>query len=133
MFTPYHNAREFKVKGFYYLANGNWDGAWKGLPKDVIIMNWYAKVPEAMKFFSDLGYQQVMCGYYDGTSTAKMKNNIGGWMKVSEGVPNMLGFMYTTWRKNFTNLKEYFQLVDTYDAWGRGGKPTAEKEPGVTE
>jgi len=133
MFTPYHNAREFKVKGYYYLVNGNWDGSWKGLPKDVIIMNWYAKEPEALKFFSDQGRQQVMCGYYDGTSTAKMKNNIAGWMKVSAGVPKVVGFMYTTWQRNYKNLKEYFELVDTYDTWGRGDKPTAENRPGVTE
>ena len=133
MFSPFHNAREFKVKGYYYLVNGNWDGAWEGLPKDVIIMNWYSPKVDGMKFFADRGHAQVVCGYYDGTSTDKMKNNIANWMKVSDGVPNVLGFMYTTWRKNYKDLKEYFELVDTYSQWGKASKAVAGKEPGVTE
>jgi len=132
MFTPFHNARPFKAKGFYYLVNGNWDESWEGLPKDVIIMNWYSPDQNNMKFFAERGHHQVLCGYYDGTSTAKMKTNIGNWMKVSEGVPNVLGFMYTTWRNDYKNLKEYFALVDTYNEWGQGGGKTgAEPEPGV--
>jgi hypothetical protein len=130
MFSPYHNARP---SGYYFLVNGNWDGSWKGLPKDVIIMNWYSPRPEGLKFFSDSGHSQVICGYYDGTSTARMKNNIAGWMEASGGIPNVLGFMYTTWRDNHRNLKEYFELLDSYGVWGKGGKPAPAKEPGVTE
>jgi hypothetical protein len=133
MFTPYHNARPFSEKGYYYLVNGNWDGSWEGLPKDVVIMNWYSPKPEGMKFFADRGHQQVICGYYDGRSTAQMKNNIANWMKVSQGVPNVLGFMYTTWRSDYKQLKEYFQLLDAYAQWGQATTTKTEKEPGVAE
>ncbi len=133
MFTPLHNARPFSTKGYYYLVNGNWDGAWEGLPKDVIIMNWYSPTAEGIKFFADRGNPQVLCGYYDGTSTDAMKKNITNWMKVSQGQPQMQGFMYTTWRRNYKNLKEYFQLVDTYDQWGKGAQAAPEKEPGVAQ
>ena len=62
-----------------------------------------------------------------------MKKNITNWMKVSQGQPQMQGFMYTTWRRNYKNLKEYFQLVDTYDQWGKGAQAAPEKEPGVAQ
>jgi len=128
MFTPFHNAHPFKDKGFYYLVNGNWDGSWEGLPKDVVIMNWYSPSQDNMKFFAERGHQQVLCGFYDGTSTLEMKRNIGTWMKVSEGSPNVRGFMYTTWHNNYRDLKAYFYLVDTYEQWGKGA---AAREPGA--
>lgn len=133
MFSPLHNARPFSSKGYYYLVNGNWDGAWEGLSKDVIIMNWYAPTAECIKFFADRGNAQVLCGYYDGTSTDAMKKNITNWMKVTEGQPQMLGLMYTTWKRNYKNLKEYFQLVDTYATWGKGGEIKPVAEPGVAQ
>jgi len=121
MFTPHHNARPFKtekkVNGYYYLVNGNWDGSWEGMPKDVIILNWYSPTREGMTFFSDRGHKQIMCGYYDQRNTAGLKKNIHQWQTVSEGVPNVLGYMYTTWGRRYTLMKEYFELVNTHDAW----------------
>ena len=119
MFTPYHNARPFENKGYYYLVNGNWDGSWEGLPKDVIILNWYSPDAKGTKFFADRGNPQILCGYYDGKSEKDMKNNIAKWMTVSEGVPGILGFMYTTWHSDYSNLDKYFKLVDTYKEWGQ--------------
>ena len=56
MFTPYHNAYSMEAqKKYYYLVNGNWDGSWEGLPKDVIILNWYSPTPDGVKFFADRG------------------------------------------------------------------------------
>jgi len=46
-----------------------------------------------------------------------MKKNVNRWMTVSKGVPDVLGFMYTTWRREYAHMKEYFQLVDTYTEW----------------
>jgi len=117
MFTPLHNARPFEKKGYYYLVNGNWDGAWEGMPKDVIILNWYAPTRASMTFFSDRGHKQILCGYYDKRNTAGLKQNIHKWQTVAEGVPNVLGYMYTTWGKRYQFMKEYFDLVDTYDKW----------------
>jgi hypothetical protein len=45
-----------------------------------------------------------------------MKVNIREWMAMAQGVPGVLGVMYTTWGSNYSNLKEYFQLLDTYNA-----------------
>ncbi len=132
MFTPHHNARPFEArKQYYYLVNGNWDGAWEGLPADVIVMNWYSPKPEGLRFFADRGNRQVICGFYDARDTERLKNNIANWKRVSRGVPGVMGFMYTTWHKNFKFLAEYFELLDSYHLWGEvlEGKPEA--EPGV--
>ncbi|HTL53662.1 MAG TPA: hypothetical protein VL860_13890 [Planctomycetota bacterium] len=131
MFTPFHNARAFDKSGYYYLVNGNWDGSWEGLPKDVIIMNWYAPTPDGVKFFAEKGYQQVFCGYYDARKTEQMQNNINNWKKVSEGQPGVLGFMYTTWSHNYKNLQEYFQLVDAAKSAAKPADAKPEAEPGV--
>ena len=115
MYTPLHNARPFSTKNaYYYLVNGNWDGAWDALPSDVIVMNWYAATKDSIKWFADRGNKQVLCGYYD---TTDLKANIRKWMEVSEGSPGVIGMMYTTWRRNFEPLAEFFQLVKDYPAW----------------
>ena len=117
MLTPYHNARPFTEKGYYWMVNGNWDGSWEGLPKDVIIQDWYAPGIPAFKFFADRGHRQVMCGYYDVKTTDDLKANIHKWMTVSKDSPGVLGLMYTTWKSNYKYMKEYFQLADTYSEW----------------
>jgi hypothetical protein len=116
MFTPFHNAG--KNKENYYLVKGNWYGSWEGLPKDVIILNWYAPKAEGITFFSDRGHQQVLCGFYDAARTDQMKKNIDHWMTVSKGAPGILGFMYTTFANNYRSMDEYFKLLDTYAEWG---------------
>jgi hypothetical protein len=115
MFTPFHNARPFDdKKGFYYLVNGNWDGSWEGLPKDVVIMNWHSPDEKNVKFFADRGHRQVLCGYYDAGDTDAMRENVARWMLVSKDVKGIQGMMFTTWRWNYSELGEYFKLVNAY-------------------
>ena len=98
MFDPYHNAREQ-----FYLANGSLKGSWKGLPKDVVIMNWNGeKMAESLKWFAERGHAQIIAGYYDSGI-----ENFKHWDAAAKGVPNVRGFMYTTWRGDFTRLEEF--------------------------
>ncbi len=118
MFTPYHNASPFEKRNeYYYLTNGNWDGAWEGLPKEVIVMNWYAREKEALAFFAERGNAQVLCGYYDAQNEERLKRNVSRWLTLSEGTPNVLGMMYTTWERNYKDMKHFFELVETFDTW----------------
>jgi len=64
-----------------------------------------------------------MAGYYDGD----MKRNIERWMRVSEGVPNVVGMMYTTWKDNFEDMPEFFRLLKTYDEWREEIPPRPER------
>jgi hypothetical protein len=135
MFTPYHNARPFqegkKVNGYYWLANGNWDGAWEGLGKDIIVMNWYSPDDRTPKFFAERGHKQVLCGYYDVKTADDMKKNIHKWVQATRGVPDVLGFMYTTWKRRVEPQAEYFKLLDTYDQWSASMPATAGAAPGA--
>lgn len=101
VFDPHHNA----VKGPYYLVNGSWEGSWEGLTKDVIIANWNGgkKSAESLKFFADRGHEQLIAGYYDVSDLS----NFNEWDKARQGIPNVTGFMYTTWGANY-------KLMDTY-------------------
>ena len=110
MFDPTHNARPFAKRGYYYLVNGNWDGGWEGLPSDVIIMNWNGteNVAESLRWFAGRGHRQIMAGYYDGDP----KQNLDMWLKASDGVPNVIGMMYTTWRHDYEKMPAFFNMYD---------------------
>ena len=47
----------------------------------------------------------------------QMKDNIGRWLNFSAGQRGIQGFMYTTWTRNYKNLKPYFDLLDGSDKW----------------
>ncbi len=127
MYTPFHNARPADKAGPYYYVNGDWTGAWEGLPKDIIIMNWYSPTSQNVKWFADRGHEQVLCGYYDVSGTDGLKKNILQWMKVTEGSPRIDGIMYTTWKNNYSNMAEFFKLVDEYPSWA--ASTTGEAQP----
>ena len=110
MLTPTHNARKVDGPG-YYLCNGDFDKAWEGLRSDIVIANWTAN-PAGLKFFAERGHKQVMCGYYDGPP----QPNIDSWMRASEGVPGVMAMMYTTWSKNYSDLAEFFGIMDEVGA-----------------
>jgi len=113
MFTPHHNAYPFSARNrYYYLVNGNWDGSWEGLPKEVVVVNWSAD-REGMMWFAGRGHRQIMAGYYDSDPAA----NISAWMEASNGVPGVIGMMYTTWRQNYGDMPEFFRLLKDYPNW----------------
>ena len=89
MFDPKHNAYSFdERKQFYCLVNGNWNGSWEGLPKDVVVMNWNGtdRAAASLKWFAGLGYKQVIAGYYDGNPA----DNVAHWMTAARGVPDII-------------------------------------------
>jgi hypothetical protein len=102
MFDPFHNA----VKGPYYLVNGPWTGSWEGLGKEVVIVNWnYGKRGESLKFFADRGHHQVIAAYYDGPME-QTKN----WVESARKVTGVEGFMYTTWRGDYSKVEEFAKV-----------------------
>jgi hypothetical protein len=98
MFDPHHNA----VPGPYYLVNGPWTGAWEGLEKDVVIVNWnYGKRDESLNFFAYRGHRQVVAGYYDGGQDTKK------WVASAGKVKGVVGYMYTTWRGDYSKIEAF--------------------------
>jgi hypothetical protein len=103
MFDPHHNA----VAGPYYLVHGPWTGSWEGLDKSVTIVNWnYGKRDESLKFFADRGHRQVIAGFYDGPLDRDRN-----WLASSKKVSGVVGFMYTTWRGDYSKIEEYARVV----------------------
>jgi hypothetical protein len=110
LFDPFHNAKNDGKR--YYLVKGisPWYGAWTGLDKDVIIMNWHGPFDgnqhAALKFFSDLGNRQILSGYYD-----KPIEPFRQRLDDASHYPGVIGSMYTTWTSNFTLMEPFAQLM----------------------
>jgi hypothetical protein len=108
MFYPTHNAHK---TGRYYLVKGEgpWYGSWKGLPKDVVIVNWNSQKnvrAESLRHFADLGHKQILAGYYDGDP-----KRIGDWLSDAASVGGVIGVMYTTWRQNYGDLERFAEQL----------------------
>jgi len=105
MFTPFHNASKGDGPG-YYLVNGWWYGSWEGLPKEVVIMNWSGG-KEGLQFFAGRGHSQMIAGYYDGNPVESVRS----WTQKVQGVPDIIGMMYTTWQNRYNDMPAFFQAL----------------------
>ena len=69
----------------------------------MIIVNWnFGKRDESLKFFADRGHRQLVAGYYD-APLADAK----AWVASAGKVKGIVGYMYTTWRGDFTKLEAF--------------------------
>ncbi len=108
MFDPHHNSVDD-----YYLVNGSLRQSWAGLDKQVAIVNWnYGKRVASLRFFADRGHAQVIAGYYD-----EGPEQIGRWLEsIRENkIPGVVGVMYTTWQRNYDDLKAFAAVVDRFE------------------
>lgn len=102
MFDPFHNA----VEGPYYLVNGPWASSWEGLDPSVIILNWnHGKRDQSLKFFADRGNRQILCGFYD-NDLSEWKQ----WLDSGKNVKGIVGYMYTTWKRDYSKLEEFAKM-----------------------
>jgi hypothetical protein len=104
MFDPYHNARK---TGRYYLVAGDgpWYGSWRGLDKDLIVVNWNSGQDtrrDSLRHFAELGHKQILAGYYDGPV-----GRIRGWLEDARQVSGVTGVMYTTWQHRYDDLEQF--------------------------
>ena len=107
MFDPMHNAVEH-----YYAVNGSLAGSWKGLDKDIGIVNWNGGLKgRNCQFFADLGLRQILSGYYDSDEDG---SGIAEWLRNTKDVPGIAGAMYTTWENKYSALRPWAQ-----QAWGK--------------
>ncbi len=100
MFDPMHNA----VDNFY-AVNGTLAGSWKGLDKDVGIVNWHGGLEgKNCRFFAELGLQQILSGYYDSDENG---DAIARWQTNTRDVPGIVGAMYTTWEDRYDAMETW--------------------------
>ncbi len=103
MFDPFHNA----VKD-YYLVKGSLEGSWEGLDPSVEVMNWnFGKRAESLEFFAKRGNSQVIAGFYDGSVA-----DVSAWLDAAAKVKGVKGFMYTTWRNDYSKLEEVAGILE---------------------
>jgi hypothetical protein len=106
MFDPMHNAVDR-----YYAVNGTFKESWKGLDKDVGIVNWHGGLKgKNCQFFADLGLKQILSGYYDHDDSGSA---ITEWISNTKNVPGIVGTMYTTWEDKYDAMDTWAQK-----AWG---------------
>ena len=108
MFDPYHNAGK---NGYDYLVRDKdpWYGGWETLDRDVIILNWNsdpAKRVDSMKWFASRGHKQILAGFYDAPP-----ENFIPWMKDAAKIDGIVGMMYTTWGRDFTQLDRFAKVA----------------------
>jgi hypothetical protein len=109
MFDPMHNAVDH-----YYAVNGSLKGSWKGLDRDVGIVNWHGGLMgKNCRFFADRGLRQILSGYYDSDEDGAA---IATWIENTKGVPGIVGAMYTTWEDKYEAMDAWAEK-----AWS-GGK-----------
>lgn len=102
MFDPMHNAVDQ-----YYAVDGSLVGSWKGLDKDVGIVNWHVGLQgKNAQFFADLGLKQILSGYYDSDENG---DGIAQTLANTRQVTGVTGAMYTTWEDRY----------DAMDAWAK--------------
>jgi hypothetical protein len=103
MFDPYHNA----LRSGGALVNGSLLNSWAGLPPEVAVVNWDRVRPaESLKWFAELGHPQILAGYFDEGAASWQR-----WQEARQGVPGVGGFMYTTWRGDYSQLESYGKLL----------------------
>ena len=110
MFDSHHNADR---RGHYYLASGDFYGAWEHIPKDLVIACWYhERRRESLGHFSSLGYRTFACGYYDRDDL----DNDRTWLEALDQTPGAAGIMYTTWSGKYGLLEDFGDLVSGHPA-----------------
>ena len=103
MIDPAHNARDN-----YYGVVGDYTGAWKHVPRDLIIMCWYHRIRDkSLGFFSRHGFRTYGAAYYDADDLTNPKE----WIDSLSKTPNARGIMYTTWEKKYRLLAGFGDLV----------------------
>ncbi|MGQ9518827.1 MAG: carbohydrate binding domain-containing protein [Candidatus Fervidibacter sp.] len=103
MLDPNHNARPD-----YYLVEGDFTGSWNFVPKDIIVAVWGGAPREkSLRFFAEQGFRTLVACYYD----APNLDEVEGWLEIARKIPNVTGFMYTTWERKYQLLGDFGRLV----------------------
>lgn len=103
MLDPHHNAH-----GDYYLVQGSFEGSWRYVPRDLSMAVWGGRPrPESLEFFAQEGFRMLAACYYDADDLTEVRR----WLELCDPLPNVRGFMYTTWQRRYDWLEEFGRLV----------------------
>lgn len=104
----------------YYLSNGTLAGSQAGLDPRTVIMQWI-EGSGSLQYFSGLGLRGIIAGYYDSV------DNVNAWLTdldtaEAQGTLGVVGFMYTTWDANYSDLENVANAIKTHvpNRWQSG-------------
>ena len=112
MFDPFHNAKKFEDDGktpfamYINKGDGPWWESWKGMPKNLGVVNWNNGNVKSVKFFDGEHHQQIL-SHDDPAKLAQ-------WLDETADCNGVVGIMYTTWEDNWGPLEKY---VTTAKEW----------------
>lgn len=102
MFDPHANA----VAGFF-AANNTFEGSWKGLSPDTVVVNWNMDDPaRSLAFFDALGHRQIVAAYYD----EDVGENADRWIaavRAAELSRPVEGVLYASWSDRYDDLEAF--------------------------
>jgi len=111
MLDPHHNGRTNP----YYLVNGDFDGSWNHVPKDLIMAVWGLKIrPASFEHFAGLGFRTLGAAYYDTDNLEA----VPAWIELMQKTKGSTGMMYTTWLNKYKLLPEFARLLGGPKAGG---------------
>ncbi len=107
MFDPHHLAAKTEEDGtpfhhFLVKGDGPWWESWKGMPKQLGVVNWNNGNVKSAKFFDGEGHQQIL-SHSDPKGIAK-------WIDETKG-KHLAGVMYTTWDNEWAPLETYIEAA----------------------
>ena len=108
MFDPFHNAVDQ-----YDLVNGPLKVRGRASYPTSSSPTGTSARHESLKWFANRGHPQVIAGYYDVDDLSGFTDR--DRVARSLGVPNVIGFMYTTWQARYDLLEAYGEAL-------RGGR-----------
>jgi len=110
MFDPNHNAHDH-----YYYVDGDISGSWNALKQTgvpTVMMNWnLGNLQASLKFLQGLGLQQIIAGYYDSGNGGQSANSEMANAKASGVGSDVIGWMYTTWENDYSQLQSYAAAI----------------------
>jgi len=98
------------------MCRGTFAGSADLVPKDIVIMHWGGNVADSLSFFRKKGFRTARSRSVDGSWANGVPGYLANDYAVARDDPACRGFMYTTWRNDYSQEKlEAFGRL-----WGRG-------------
>ena len=105
MLDPNHNGTDE-----YYYVPGGYAGAWKFVPRDLVMCPWYLKcAKESYAFFENLGMRTMAGAYYDADNLDDSRK----FLDLQRAQPHAFGIGYITWDNKYDFLPIFGDMVSS--------------------
>jgi hypothetical protein len=104
MLDPYHNC-----KAEYYQCEGDFTGADRYVPKEIIMVPWqWAVYDKSLKFFSERGFRTMA---WVNVGEPPDWSRVRAALRALEDTPGSRGIIYCSWQGNYEAAADFGALV----------------------